>query len=350
MHALAVPRGAGASRKQLDAFAEFVRSQGGRALYHAKVTDKGVESPLQKTIGDRALDWLQELTGARPGDLILAVPSDLPAGQAGPAQSAGRPHAPTTTIVGALRLHIAQQMNLVPRDSPAGRAKNWNFLWVTDFPLFEWSEGENRWVSSHHPFTSPADADLEKLEAEPGGVRSKAYDLVLNGVELGSGSIRIHRQDVQRRIFRVLGISDAEARERFGFFLDALEYGTPPHGGIALGLDRIVMLLAGESSLRDVIAFPKTAQALDLMADAPSTVSQAHLREELRLLLADAVKHECPSSTCKAELLTWSPAKAGAGTPLKCLFCGTPIPWVLVSPFSVAARHPTTGEWREQTG
>ncbi|MEE8201162.1 MAG: aspartate--tRNA ligase [Candidatus Acidoferrales bacterium] len=286
VRALAVPGGATASRKQLDAFAEFARAQGARALYHAKLTEKGIESPLQKTIGDRGLEWLQDLTRAQAGDLILAVPSDPAHPEA---SGGGRPHETATTAIGALRLHVARQLKLIPE-------KCWDFLWVTDFPLFEWSERENRWVCSHHPFTSPADEDLDllsraasKLESDPGlpagalaeagSVRSKAYDLVLNGVELGSGSIRIHRRDIQQRVFRVLGISDQEAKERFGFFLEALAYGTPPHGGIALGLDRIIMLMAGESSLREVIAFPKTAQAQDLMAAAPSSVSDEQLDE-----------------------------------------------------------------------
>ncbi|MFQ5818295.1 MAG: amino acid--tRNA ligase-related protein, partial [Terriglobia bacterium] len=267
VHALVVPQSGatGFSRKQLDALAEIGKRQGGRALYHAKVTDTGIQSPLQKTLGERGLERLRELTGAGAGDLILAVPSD-------PARAAGQPHAPTTTVIGALRLQLAQQLKLIPD-------LQWKFLWVTDFPLFEWSGTENRWTSSHHPFTAPAEDDLDKLEADPGRVRSQAYDLVLNGVELGSGSIRIHRPDIQQRVFRMLGLSDEEARQRFGFFLDALSYGTPPHGGIALGLDRIVALLAGETSIREVIAFPKTTAAQDLMAAAPARVSPEPLRE-----------------------------------------------------------------------
>ena len=271
-----MPGAAETSRKQLDGFAEFVKAQGGRALYYAKVGEKGVESPLEKTLSSRGLEWLQEATKAAAGDLILIVPSD-------PAQVAGAPHAPTTTVIGALRSHVAQELNLIP-------AGKWNFLWVTDFPLFEWSPAEKRWVSSHHPFTAPADEDLDKLESDPGRACSKAYDLVLNGWELGSGSIRIHRQDVQQRIFRVLGLSDEEAKERFGFFLEALTYGTPPHGGIALGLDRVVALLCGEKSLREVIAFPKTTQAQDLMADAPARVADAQL-DELGLALKPPKKN-----------------------------------------------------------
>ncbi|MGH9778725.1 MAG: aspartate--tRNA ligase, partial [Candidatus Acidiferrales bacterium] len=258
VHAIVAPGAASFSRKQLDALADFTKQQGGRALYHAKVTEQGIDSGLKKALGDAGLDKLRQLAGAKSGDLILGVPSDVPA-------VTGKPHAATTTVVGALRLHLARELKLIPEGK-------WNFLWVTDFPLFEWSAAENRWFSSHHPFTSPAEADLEKLEKDPGAARSQAYDLVLNGWELGSGSVRIHRQDIQQRIFRVLGLTDEEARERFGFFLEALTYGTPPHGGIALGLDRITAMLCGESSLREVIAFPKTTAAQDLMADAPAQV------------------------------------------------------------------------------
>ncbi len=263
VHGIVAPGAAGFSRKQLDALSEFVLAQGGRALYHAKVTEQGIDSPLKKVLGEAGLVKLREVTRTQAGDLILAVPSDVPGGE-------GKPHATATTVVGALRLHLARELKLIP-------VNQWNFLWVTDFPLFEWSAADNRWFSSHHPFTSPAEADLDKMESDPGKVRSQAYDLVLNGWELGSGSVRIHRQDIQQRIFRILGLSDAEAKERFGFFLEALAYGTPPHGGIALGLDRTTALLCGESSLREVIAFPKTTAAQDLMADAPSPVPQSQL-------------------------------------------------------------------------
>jgi aspartyl-tRNA synthetase len=178
----------------------------------------------------------------------------------------------TSKLLGQLRLVIAKKENLVPADSYA-------LLWVTEFPLLEYHEEDGRWYSMHHPFTSPLDEDLDRLESNPGSVRAKAYDLVLNGSEIGGGSIRIHDARLQARLFRRLGISDEEARLRFGFFLEALEYGTPPHGGIALGVDRIVATLAGESSIREVIAFPKTANALDLMAGAPSPVDAKQLRE-----------------------------------------------------------------------
>jgi aspartyl-tRNA synthetase len=157
--------------------------------------------------------------------------------------------------------------------------QDFRFLWVTDFPMFEYDEESKRWVPAHHPFTSPHEKDMDKLESDPAAVRALAYDVVLNGTELGSGSIRIHRQDIQQKIFHALGMTEDEARARFGFFLEALEYGTPPHGGIALGLDRIVMILAGADSLREVIPFPKTARAVDLMVDAPTPVSDAQLKE-----------------------------------------------------------------------
>jgi aspartyl-tRNA synthetase len=184
--------------------------------------------------------------------------------------------------VGALRLELAKKYaDKHGLFAQTGTAKDFKFLWVTDFPMYEWNEESKTWDAAHHPFTSPHEDDITsgRLVHDKGAVRALAYDVVLNGTELGSGSIRIHRKDVQAEIFRSLGMSDAEAHERFGFFLDALEYGTPPHGGIALGLDRIVMILAGASSLREVIAFPKTAKAIDLMVDAPTTVSEQQLRE-----------------------------------------------------------------------
>jgi len=184
--------------------------------------------------------------------------------------------------VGALRLQLAQKFaDKHGRFAKTGTEADYKFAWVTDFPMYEWDEEAKVWNAAHHPFTSPHEEDIKagRLTNDKGAVRALAYDIVLNGTELGSGSIRIHRQDVQAEIFRSLGMSDAEAKERFGFFLDALEYGTPPHGGIALGLDRIVMILAGATSLREVIAFPKTAKAIDLMVDAPTPVSDQQMRE-----------------------------------------------------------------------
>jgi len=184
--------------------------------------------------------------------------------------------------IGALRLELAKKFaDKHKLFEQTHTAADFKFLWVTDFPMYEWNEETKNWDAAHHPFTSPHEEDIKSgaLVNDKGSVRALAYDVVLNGTELGSGSIRIHRKDVQSEIFRSLGMSDEEAKARFGFFLDALEYGTPPHGGIALGLDRIVMILAGAQSLREVIAFPKTAKAIDLMVDAPTTVSDQQLRE-----------------------------------------------------------------------
>ena len=175
-------------------------------------------------------------------------------------------------MLGSLRLRVAREQQLIPAD-------RWNFLWVVDFPLFEWDEETKRFFARHHPFTSPALAHVDKLESDPGSVLARAYDVVLNGLELGGGSIRINRPDLQSRVFRALGIGDEEARERFGFLLEAFRYGAPPHGGIALGFDRLVMVMVGAESLRDVIAFPKTARAQDLMSEAPGRVDGKQLDE-----------------------------------------------------------------------
>jgi aspartyl-tRNA synthetase len=213
----------------------------------------------------------RQMSGAQENDLLVLVGA--------PAQmekSGTRPDYGVFMAAGALRVELARKY---AERHMAFRKGGFHFVWVTDFPMFEWDENEKRWNAAHHPFTSPHERDMEKLDSDPGAVRALAYDVVLNGTELGSGSIRIHRQDIQSKIFRALGMSDDEARSRFGFFLEALEYGTPPHGGIALGLDRIVMILAGAESLREVIPFPKTAKAVDLMVDAPTPVSEAQLRE-----------------------------------------------------------------------
>jgi aspartyl-tRNA synthetase len=223
---------------------------------------------------------IRAATGAAEDDLLVLM--------AGPTVAPEHPSESTVgpevkqhdvavyTAAGALRLALAQKY---AERHGLFKAGAYRFLWVTDFPMFEWDEEGGRWAAAHHPFTSPHERDMDKLETDPGRVRARAYDVVLNGTELGSGSIRIHRQDIQSKIFRALGMTDDEARARFGFFLEALTFGTPPHGGIALGLDRIVMILAGAGSLREVIPFPKTARAVDLMMDAPTPVSEAQLEE-----------------------------------------------------------------------
>src|SRR3954454_6460748 len=243
------------SRSQLDVLVDQAKALGFSGLIWVRPGAPPLSSV--KALSEAALKPALDRVSAAPDDLLLMA--------AGPADT-------TSKLLGALRLQIAQKENLL-------NPEQFEFLWVTDFPLLEYSAEDGRWYSMHHPFTSPHDEDWDKLESQPGEVRAKAYDLVLNGSEIGGGSVRIHDAGLQARIFSRLGITDEEAKLRFGFFLEALEYGTPPHGGIALGLDRIVAILAGESSIREVIAFPKTASAVDLMASAPSAVDAKQLRE-----------------------------------------------------------------------
>ena len=251
-----IPGGAKFSRRELDELAEQAKQFGATGLVWARRSADGVQSSA-KAIGEAGIRSGLETAGATADDLLVM------ASGAGDAVS---------KILGQLRLHVAKKLNLIADN-------RWELLWVTDFPLFDWNAGEQRWDSVNHPFTAPREEDLDRLELEPGAVLAKAYDVILNGWELGGGSIRIHDRETQAKVFRLLGMSDDEARNRFGFFLEALEYGTPPHGGLALGLDRICALLAGESSIREVIAFPKTTAAVDLMADAPSQVDPRQLRE-----------------------------------------------------------------------
>jgi len=229
---------------------------------------------LEKSFPD-AVVKIRELAKPNPEDLLVVVAGAKRAEAATPSKTRQQAY-DVYAAAGQLRLALGQKY---AERHGAFKHGNFRFLWVTDFPMFEWDETEGRWNAAHHPFTSPHDEDMDKLESDPGSVRALAYDVVLNGTELGSGSIRIHRQDIQSKIFKALGMSPEEQQARFGFFLEALQYGTPPHGGIALGLDRIVMILAGAESLREVIPFPKTAKAVDLMMDAPTPVSERQLKE-----------------------------------------------------------------------
>ena len=264
---IVVPNGASLSRKVLDELQEFVKRYGATALAWIKLGDETTSS-LLKALGEETVSKVSAQAGAAKGDALLIV--------------SGKPKV-VAAALGALRNEMARREKLIPDNIYAP-------LWVTDFPMFEYHEEDGRYYSMHHPFTSPVDEDLPLLEraVENGEtellsrIRTKAYDPVINGVEMASGSIRIHRRDVQRLVFKALGMTTEEARQRFGFFLDALEYGTPPHGGIAPGIDRLMMVLAGTDNMRDVIAFPKTASASDLMIDAPGEVDPKQL-EELHL-------------------------------------------------------------------
>jgi aspartyl-tRNA synthetase len=259
--ALRVPGGGALSRKEIDDYTAYVAIYGAKGLAYIKVNEvakgrEGLQSPILKFLPDDAIDGILERTGAETGDLIFF--------------GADRRNVVNESL-GALRVKLGQDRGLVE----AG----WRFLWVVDFPMFEYDEREKRLNALHHPFTAPATDDPEALAAAPEEMLSRAYDMVLNGTELGGGSVRIHRMEMQQQVFELLGIDAAEAEEKFGFLLTALRYGCPPHGGIAFGLDRLAMLMAGAGSIRDVMAFPKTQTASCLLTRAPSPVSERQLRE-----------------------------------------------------------------------
>ena len=259
--ALRVPQGGRLSRKEIDDYTAYVARFGAKGLAYVKVNEtakgrEGLQSPILKFLSDAAIAGILERTQAADGDLIFFGADSAKV---------------VSDALGALRLKVGEDLKLV--------APGWRPLWVVDFPMFEWDSEANRWAAMHHPFTSPVNLDPAALAAAPGEALAKAYDMVLNGSEIGGGSVRIHGQELQSAVFDLLGISAEEARAKFGFLLDALKFGAPPHGGIAFGLDRLAMLMAGAGSIRDVIAFPKTQTAADLLMDAPTEVSEAQLRE-----------------------------------------------------------------------
>ncbi|NLV35779.1 MAG: aspartate--tRNA ligase [Clostridiaceae bacterium] len=251
-------KGCGAfSRKEIDGLVEFVKTYRAKGMAWIAVGEGEIRSSITKFFSEEEMKSLLDRTDAKPGDLICFVADS---------------NQVVYDALGALRVEIARRLDILDKNE-------FKFLWVTEFPLLEYDEEEKRWVAKHHPFTSPMDEDLEYLESDPGRVRAKAYDIVLNGTELGGGSIRIHMQELQSKMFRLLGFSQEEAYAKFGYLLDAFRFGVPPHGGMAYGLDRMIMLMAGKSSIRDVIAFPKVQNASDLMTNAPDLVDEKQLAE-----------------------------------------------------------------------
>ena len=245
------------SRKKIDKLEAFVKDFKAKGLAWAKVKEDEIQSPILKFIGDETMDKILEKLEAKAGDLVLFVADK---------------NATVYAALGNLRNHIADEMGMIPEDVIAP-------LWIVEFPLFEYDEEEGRYVAMHHPFTSPMDEDLDKLESDPGACRAKAYDIVINGDEMGGGSIRIHDSEIQSRMFKALGFTAEEAEEKFGFLIEAFRYGAPPHGGLAYGLDRLIMLLTGEKNMRHAIAFPKTQSASDLLTGAPVSLPEKQLEE-----------------------------------------------------------------------
>ena len=255
------------TRGQLDQLTQMVKASGGKGLSWLKVAQDATHGPIGKYLSERELQGIVQRLGAGPGDLILIV-ADQPSVVA--------------EALGQLRLELGRRLGLVDDDVLG-------FAWVTEFPLLKWDKEEERYAAVHHPFTAPLDEDVPLLKTHPERVRSKAYDIVANGIELGGGSIRIHRREMQDRMFRIIGVNEEEAQAQFGHLLEAFEFGAPPHGGIAPGIDRLIMLLAGEPNIREVMAFPKSQSAVDIMTQAPSPISEKQLRElHIKLDLPDA--------------------------------------------------------------
>jgi len=259
--ALRLPKGCSLTRKEIDTYTKYVSIYGAKGLAYIKVNEvskgrEGLQSPILKFLPDDVIETIMQRTGAEDGDLVFFGADKAKI---------------VNESMGALRVKLGHDLEIIEH--------GWKPLWVVDFPMFEYDEKAKRYASLHHPFTSPKEEDIDKLESDPENCLSRAYDIVLNGSEIGGGSMRIYRPEVQKKVFRALGISDEEANEKFGFLLDALKYGCPPHGGLAFGMDRLVMLMTGAASIRDVMAFPKTQSASDLLTGAPSTVSSEQLKE-----------------------------------------------------------------------